>query len=145
MGKRACRAGTAPLTTNAETDLWHEPEPGRLHRRVRRRPRLERAERRAVPVVGRPGGGDGPGAVRAQTVGDDEIPLADRALAPPQGTEPPPPQSPSPRRWRDMPKVVFSSTTSAVDWNAPLVTGDAVTEIIRLKTEDGGPMDVGGA
>jgi len=23
------------------------------------------------------------------------------------------------RRWRDMPKVVFSSTTSAVDWNAP--------------------------
>jgi dihydrofolate reductase len=26
-------------------------------------------------------------------------------------------------RWRDMPKVVFSSTTSAVDWNARLVTG----------------------
>ena len=26
------------------------------------------------------------------------------------------------RRWRDMPKVVFSSTTSAVDWNARLVT-----------------------
>ena len=49
------------------------------------------------------------------------------------------------RRWRDMPKVVFSSTTSAVDWNARLVTGDAVTEITRLKTEDGGPMDVAGA
>ena len=49
------------------------------------------------------------------------------------------------RRWRDMPKVVFSSTTSAVDWNARLVTGDAVTEITRLKTEEGGPMDVGGA
>ena len=48
-------------------------------------------------------------------------------------------------RWRDMPKVVFSSTTSAVDWNARLVTGDAVTEIARPKTEDGGPMDVGGA
>src|SRR5918912_1532319 len=111
---------------HAETDLWHEPEPGRLHRRARRRPRLERAERRAVPVVVRPGGGDGPGAVRAQTVGDDELPLADR-------------------RWRDMPKVVFSSTTSAVDWNARLVTGDAVTEITRLKTEDGGPMDVAGA
>ena len=44
-----------------------------------------------------------------------------------------------------MPKVVFSSTTSAVDWNAPLVTGDAVTEITRLRTEDGGPMDVAGA
>ena len=26
------------------------------------------------------------------------------------------------RRWRDMPKVVFSSTTSAVDWNARLVS-----------------------
>ena len=49
------------------------------------------------------------------------------------------------RRWRDMPKVVFSSTIGAVDWNARLVTGDAVTEITRLKTEDGGPMDVGGA
>ena len=49
------------------------------------------------------------------------------------------------RRWRDMPKVVFSSTISAVDGNARLVTGDAVTEITRLKADDGGPMDVGGA
>jgi dihydrofolate reductase len=49
------------------------------------------------------------------------------------------------RRWRDMPKVVFSSTLGAVDGNARLVTGDAVTEIARLKTEDGGPMDVAGA
>ena len=49
------------------------------------------------------------------------------------------------RRWRDMPKVVFSSTTITVDWNTRLVTGDAVTEITRLKTEDGGPMDIGGA
>ena len=32
-----------------------------------------------------------------------------------------------------------------VDWNARLVTGDAVAEITRLKAEDGGPMDVGGA
>jgi dihydrofolate reductase len=47
-------------------------------------------------------------------------------------------------RWRDMPKVVFSSTTNAVD-GARLVTGDAVTEISRLKSEDGGFMDVGGA
>src|SRR3954453_21750900 len=48
-------------------------------------------------------------------------------------------------RWRDMPKVVFSSTISTVDWNARLVTGDAVTEITRLRTEDAGPMDIGGA
>ena len=44
-----------------------------------------------------------------------------------------------------MPKVVFSSTISTVDWNTRLVTGDAVTEITRLKAEDGGPMDIGGA
>lgn len=49
------------------------------------------------------------------------------------------------RRWRDMPKVVFSSTSIAVDWNARLVTDDAVTEIARLKTEDDAPMDIGGA
>src|SRR5215472_10064750 len=48
-------------------------------------------------------------------------------------------------RWRDMPKVVFSSTTSTVDWNTRLATGDAATEITRLKAEDGGPMDIGGA
>lgn len=49
------------------------------------------------------------------------------------------------RRWRDMPKAVFSATTSAVGGNARLVTGDAVTEIARLKAEDGGSMDIGGA
>jgi dihydrofolate reductase len=49
------------------------------------------------------------------------------------------------RRWLDMPKVVFSSTAGAVDWNARLVTGEAVTEIARLKAEDGGPMDIAGA
>ena len=49
------------------------------------------------------------------------------------------------RNWRDTPKVVFSSTIDRVDWNARLVTGDAVAEITRLKAEDGGPMRVGGA
>ena len=49
------------------------------------------------------------------------------------------------RRWREMPKVVFSSTVTAVDWNARLVTTDAVTEIARLKAQDGEPMDIGGA
>jgi dihydrofolate reductase len=49
------------------------------------------------------------------------------------------------RRWKEMPKVVFSSTSRAVDWNARLVTGDAVTEIARLKAEEGGPMDIAGA
>ncbi|MEU2453666.1 dihydrofolate reductase family protein [Streptomyces sp. NPDC012765] len=49
------------------------------------------------------------------------------------------------RRWRNMSKVVFSSTVDKVDWNTRLVTGDAVAEITRLKAEDGGPMDIGGA
>lgn len=49
------------------------------------------------------------------------------------------------QRWRAMPKVVFSSTIDAVDWNARLFAGDAVAEIIRLKEEDGGAMDIGGA
>lgn len=49
------------------------------------------------------------------------------------------------RRWKAMPKVVFSSTTTTVDWNTRLVTGDAVTEMTRLKADDGGPMDVAGA
>ncbi|WP_422736553.1 dihydrofolate reductase family protein [Micromonospora sp. WMMD729] len=48
-------------------------------------------------------------------------------------------------RWRDMPKVVFSSTIDTVDWNARLHTGDAVTEITRLKDGDGGPLDIAGA
>jgi dihydrofolate reductase len=48
-------------------------------------------------------------------------------------------------RWRDMPKVVFSSTLAAVDGNARLVSGDAVAEIARLKAQDGGPLDIGGA
>lgn len=49
------------------------------------------------------------------------------------------------RNWRDTPKVVFSSTIDKVDWNARLVTGDAVAEITRLKAEDGGAMGIGGA
>jgi dihydrofolate reductase len=48
-------------------------------------------------------------------------------------------------RWSAMPKVVFSSTIRTVEGNARLVTGDAVGEITRLKAEDGGPMDIGGA
>src|SRR5688572_28075080 len=44
-----------------------------------------------------------------------------------------------------MPKVVFSSTTSTVDWNTRLVTGDALPEITRIKADDGGLMDIGGA
>src|SRR4029079_15243781 len=36
-------------------------------------------------------------------------------------------------------------TRRKADGTARLVTGDAVTEITRLKAEDGGPMDIAGA
>ncbi|MFC7621989.1 dihydrofolate reductase family protein [Microlunatus sp. GCM10028923] len=49
------------------------------------------------------------------------------------------------RRWRDRPKIVFSSTIDKVVWNSRLVSGDAVAEITRLKGEDGEPMDIAGA
>ena len=49
------------------------------------------------------------------------------------------------RRWCAMEKVVFSSTLTSVDGNARLVAGDPIPEITRLKAEDGGFMDIGGA
>ena len=49
------------------------------------------------------------------------------------------------RRWQAMPKVVFSSTRTAIDGDARLFTGDAAAEMARLKAEDGGPIDVAGA
>jgi dihydrofolate reductase len=47
--------------------------------------------------------------------------------------------------WQKTPKVVFSKTLAEVGENARLVTGDAVPEIVRLKAEDGTPMEIGGA
>ena len=41
-------AGSFGCRRHADADLWHERESGRLHRRARRRPRLERAARRAT-------------------------------------------------------------------------------------------------
>lgn len=49
------------------------------------------------------------------------------------------------RTWRTTPKVVFSSTLDEVSGDARLVTGDAVSEIARLKADDGAPMEIGGA
>jgi len=49
------------------------------------------------------------------------------------------------KRWRARPKVVFSSTLTEVDWNTTLHRGDPVEEIRRLKAQDGGDLDIGGA
>src|SRR5690606_16439488 len=75
------RATDRKAWRRAEAGLRHEPVPGRLHRRAGRRSRLERAERRAVSVVARPGAGDWSVAVWAQAVGDHEFLLADRRPA----------------------------------------------------------------
>jgi dihydrofolate reductase len=49
------------------------------------------------------------------------------------------------RTWREMPKVVFSSTLENVAGNATLVRGDAAEEVAKLKRQPGGDLAVGGA
>lgn len=48
--------------------------------------------------------------------------------------------------WKALPKVVFSTTLSAVQGNARLATGDPAAEIDRLRAEPGeGEIAIGGA
>jgi len=47
--------------------------------------------------------------------------------------------------WRDMPKVVFSSTLESVDWNSRLERGDPVEVVTKLKAETDGQLEVAGA
>jgi dihydrofolate reductase len=47
--------------------------------------------------------------------------------------------------WKRMPKIVFSSTLQAVDWNSRLVRGDVGEELTKLRAEFAGDLDVGGA
>jgi dihydrofolate reductase len=48
--------------------------------------------------------------------------------------------------WRPLPKVVFSTTLSAVEGNARLASGGLVEEIERLRAEHGdGDIGIGGA
>jgi dihydrofolate reductase len=48
------------------------------------------------------------------------------------------------RVWIKKPKVVFSSTLAAVDWNSRLASGDVGEELARLRTEFEGDLAVGG-
>ncbi len=48
------------------------------------------------------------------------------------------------RIWRDMPKIVFSTTLEKVDWNSRLVRGNIAEEVTKLKAQPGKDMDVGG-
>lgn len=47
--------------------------------------------------------------------------------------------------WRDMPKIVFSTTLEKVDWNSRLVRANIAEEVTKLKAQPGKDMDVGGA
>lgn len=49
------------------------------------------------------------------------------------------------RIWKDMPKVVFSSTLERVEGNATLVRHGAVEEVVKLKEQPGKDLAVGGA
>jgi len=49
------------------------------------------------------------------------------------------------RIWKDMPKIVFSTTLKQVSWNSRLVSANIAGEVNRLKAQPGGDMSVGGA
>ncbi len=46
--------------------------------------------------------------------------------------------------WLDTPKVVFSTTLAAVDFNSRLVRGDVGDQLARLRTEFEGDLEVAG-
>lgn len=49
------------------------------------------------------------------------------------------------RIWRQLPKVVFSTTLESVEGNARLATGDIAEEVEGLKQQSDGDLAVGGA
>jgi dihydrofolate reductase len=49
------------------------------------------------------------------------------------------------RLWLSIPKIVFSSTLTSVDWNSRIVRGDVGDELARLREEFDGDFEVGGA
>ncbi len=49
------------------------------------------------------------------------------------------------RIWNAMPKFVFSTSLSSVEWNSRLVAGDVGTHLAAIRSEFRGDLDVGGA
>ena len=49
------------------------------------------------------------------------------------------------RIWRNKPKIVFSKTLEKVAWNSRLVREDIAGEVLKLKTQPGKAISVGGA
>jgi len=48
------------------------------------------------------------------------------------------------RLWLSIPKIVFSTTLTAVDWNSRLVRGDVGEQLTRLRAELDGDFEVAG-
>jgi dihydrofolate reductase len=48
------------------------------------------------------------------------------------------------RIWNAKPKIVFSTTLQTVHWNSRLARGDVEEELVKLRTEFDGDLDVGG-
>ena len=48
------------------------------------------------------------------------------------------------RIWREMPKIVYSTTLERADWNTTVKRAVVVEEIEALKTEPGGDLVIGG-
>jgi dihydrofolate reductase len=49
------------------------------------------------------------------------------------------------RIWKDLPKIAYSTTLTAVEGNTRLSSEDPVAEVARLKEQPGKPLGVGGA
>jgi dihydrofolate reductase len=49
------------------------------------------------------------------------------------------------RIWREMPKIVYSTTLENADWNTTIARGVVVQDILKLKAEPGGDLALGGA
>jgi dihydrofolate reductase len=49
------------------------------------------------------------------------------------------------RIWREMSKIVYSTTLDHADWNATVVRDVVPTEVLKLKEQPGGDLALGGA
>jgi len=49
------------------------------------------------------------------------------------------------RIWRDMPKIVYSTTLERADWNTTVVRDVVPEEVMALKAQPGGDLALGGA
>ena len=49
------------------------------------------------------------------------------------------------RIWREMPKIVYSTTLDHADWNATVVRDVVPAEVLKLKEQPGGDLALGGA